>query len=98
MALSDQTTVLYLCSTPYAPGREHGITPLDPALGIPWPAEAGLLLSDKDSAAHATRMRSAAANTSPEAAGRRCRRDVHQGLTVCGISGTSAASFGGKCR
>ena len=26
MALSDQATVIYLCSTPYAPGREHGVT------------------------------------------------------------------------
>jgi dTDP-4-dehydrorhamnose 3,5-epimerase len=51
MALSDQATVFYLCSTPYTPEREHGINPLDPALGIPWPPEAGLLLSDKDSAA-----------------------------------------------
>lgn len=51
MALSDQATVIYLCSTPYAPEREHGINPLDPALGIPWPAEAGVLLSGKDSAA-----------------------------------------------
>lgn len=37
MALTDQATVLYLCSTPYAPGREHGVHPLDPALGISWP-------------------------------------------------------------
>lgn len=51
MALSDQATVLYLCSAPYAPEREHGISPLDPFLGIPWPAEAGLFLSEKDSAA-----------------------------------------------
>ena len=51
MALSDQATVLYLCSTPYMPEREHGINPLDPALGISWPSKAGLLLSDKDSAA-----------------------------------------------
>lgn len=39
MALSDQATVLYLCSTPYDPAREHGIDPLDPDLGIPWPLE-----------------------------------------------------------
>jgi dTDP-4-dehydrorhamnose 3,5-epimerase len=51
MALSDQATVLYLCSTPYAAEREHGINPLDPALRIPWPGEAGPLLSGKDSAA-----------------------------------------------
>ena len=33
-ALSDSATVLYLCSTPYAAGREHGVNPMDPAIGI----------------------------------------------------------------
>jgi len=53
MALSDQTTLLYLCSTPYAPGREHGVHPLDPGLGITWPLdETGApLMSPKDAAA-----------------------------------------------
>jgi dTDP-4-dehydrorhamnose 3,5-epimerase len=37
MALADGTVVNYLCSAPYAPGREHGIHALDPALGIDWP-------------------------------------------------------------
>lgn len=36
MALS-QATVVYLCSTPYTPGREHGVHPFDPALAIRWP-------------------------------------------------------------
>jgi dTDP-4-dehydrorhamnose 3,5-epimerase len=50
-ALSDQATVLYLCSTPYAPGREHGVHPLDPAIGIAWPGNLEPVLSDKDAAA-----------------------------------------------
>ena len=37
-ALSETATVVYLCSTPYAPGREHGVHPLDPDVGIAWPA------------------------------------------------------------
>lgn len=37
MSLEDDSTVLYLCSTGYAPGREHGIHPLDPDVGIVWP-------------------------------------------------------------
>ena len=37
MALEDDTVVSYLCSAPYAPGREHGVHPLDPAIGITWP-------------------------------------------------------------
>ena len=51
MALSDQASVLYLCSTPYAPGREHGVHPLDPGIGIAWPAGIEAILSDKDAAA-----------------------------------------------
>ena len=41
MALSDEATVIYLCSTPYTPGREHGVHPLDPDIGIEWPADYG---------------------------------------------------------
>ena len=37
MALEDDSVVSYLCSAPYAPGREHGVHPLDPAIGIEWP-------------------------------------------------------------
>jgi len=49
MALSDQATVLCLCSTPYDPKHEHGIDPLDPDLGIDWPLnESGPRLSLKD--------------------------------------------------
>jgi len=56
-ALEDGTTVIYLCSEPYNPGREHGINPLDETLAITWPTvdRAGNpmapLLSDKDTAA-----------------------------------------------
>ncbi len=50
-ALSDEATVIYLCSTPYSPGREHGVHPLDPDIGIEWPADTELVLSGKDAAA-----------------------------------------------
>jgi len=36
-SLEDDSVVVYLCSAPYAPGREHGVHPLDPAIGIAWP-------------------------------------------------------------
>ena len=36
-SLAPGSTVTYLCSTGYAPAREHGVHPLDPALGIAWP-------------------------------------------------------------
>ncbi|QXE36857.1 dTDP-4-dehydrorhamnose 3,5-epimerase [Streptomyces sp. GMY02] len=51
MALTDDATVVYLCSEGYAPGREHGVNPLDPALAIEWPEGITPLLSDKDAAA-----------------------------------------------
>ena len=52
LALQDQSTVMYLCSTPYAPEREHTIAATDPAIGIEWPLPASqLLLSDRDAAA-----------------------------------------------
>src|SRR5580692_2595465 len=46
MAMSESATVVYLCSEPYAPGREHGIDPLDPDLGIEWPTGIAPILSD----------------------------------------------------
>ncbi|MCH9666913.1 MAG: dTDP-4-dehydrorhamnose 3,5-epimerase [Actinomycetia bacterium] len=51
LALEDATTVIYLCSTPYNPTREHAICPTDPALGIRWPAVEQLQLSARDAAA-----------------------------------------------
>ncbi|MEU1350206.1 dTDP-4-dehydrorhamnose 3,5-epimerase family protein [Streptomyces sp. NPDC005775] len=51
MALTDDAGVLYLCSEGYAPGREHGIDPLDAELGIEWPADIAPLLSGKDAGA-----------------------------------------------
>lgn len=57
MSLEDGSTVLYLCSTPYAPGREHGIHPLDERVAVRWPTTArdGTAitpqLSEKDAAA-----------------------------------------------
>lgn len=49
-ALSETATVTYFCSTTYRPGHEHGVHPLDPELGISWPAGTPLL-SPKDAAA-----------------------------------------------
>ncbi|WP_037885400.1 dTDP-4-dehydrorhamnose 3,5-epimerase [Streptomyces viridochromogenes] len=51
MALTDDATVVYLCSTGYAPQREHGVHPLDPDLGITWPAHIRPVLSPKDARA-----------------------------------------------
>lgn len=51
MALADGSTVSYLCSTGYAPGREFGVHPLDPDLALPWPDDVEPVLSAKDGAA-----------------------------------------------
>jgi dTDP-4-dehydrorhamnose 3,5-epimerase len=51
LALEDDSTVMYLCSAGYSPGREHTINALDPALGIDWPAVDKLVLSDRDAEA-----------------------------------------------
>jgi dTDP-4-dehydrorhamnose 3,5-epimerase len=49
-ALTDEATVTYLVSTPYAPQHEHTVHPLDPELSISWPADTPLL-SGRDAAA-----------------------------------------------
>jgi dTDP-4-dehydrorhamnose 3,5-epimerase len=57
MSLIEGSTVFYVCSTAYAPGREHGVNPLDPAIGIGWPQigpdgePLAHVLSEKDDAA-----------------------------------------------
>ncbi|MBO0820124.1 MAG: dTDP-4-dehydrorhamnose 3,5-epimerase family protein [Nocardiopsaceae bacterium] len=51
MALSGQATVLYLCTAAHAPSREHGVHPLDPGIGICWPGDADVVLSEKDATA-----------------------------------------------
>ncbi|WP_200172117.1 dTDP-4-dehydrorhamnose 3,5-epimerase family protein [Tomitella cavernea] len=50
VALTDDATVMYQCSTGYAPGREHGVHPL--SVDVDWgPDPDALVLSAKDSAA-----------------------------------------------
>jgi dTDP-4-dehydrorhamnose 3,5-epimerase len=49
IALDDDTVVSYLVSDVYAPGREHGVTPLDSELGLALPSEiTDPILSEKD--------------------------------------------------
>jgi len=60
LALEDHTVASYLCSTPYNPGAEHGVNPLDQDLKLPWEQYidiADLVLSDKDR--HAPTLREA---------------------------------------
>jgi dTDP-4-dehydrorhamnose 3,5-epimerase len=53
LALQDNSTVMYLCSTQYNPHREHAISATDPVLAIDWPTVGGVALrmSQRDSAA-----------------------------------------------
>jgi dTDP-4-dehydrorhamnose 3,5-epimerase len=48
LALQDDSTVMYLCSAPYDPDREHTIRATDAAIGIDWPAVDELVLSERD--------------------------------------------------
>ena len=49
VALEDDTVLSYLCSTEYDPDRAKGVSPSDPALALPMPADA--LLSARDTGA-----------------------------------------------
>ncbi|WP_299034315.1 dTDP-4-dehydrorhamnose 3,5-epimerase family protein [uncultured Pseudokineococcus sp.] len=57
MSLAEGSTVVYLCSEGYSPGREHGIDPRDGDLAVDWPTQdrdgkpLEPLLSEKDTAA-----------------------------------------------
>lgn len=53
LALEDNSTVMYLCSSEYNPQREHTICATDPELAIDWPLVGGAAasLSDRDAAA-----------------------------------------------
>ena len=57
IALEDDSTVMYMCSAEYAPGREHGVSPVCPEIALEFPktgrdgSPLELLLSEKDTAA-----------------------------------------------
>ncbi|MCF6743287.1 dTDP-4-keto-6-deoxy-D-glucose epimerase [Blastococcus sp. KM273128] len=51
LSLADGSSVTYLVSSPYDPAREFGVSPLDPDLALPWPADVAPELSAKDRAA-----------------------------------------------
>jgi len=36
VALQDNSTVVYLCSTGYNPAGEHEVDPFDPEIGVDW--------------------------------------------------------------
>lgn len=75
-ALSEDAVLAYLCTTAYNPSAEHELTPLDPALGLPWPSAITPVLSAKDAAAP-TLAQAAAAGVLPRWAD--CRpRDVRR--------------------
>lgn len=51
LAQQDDSTVMYLCSAPYDPTREHTVSAIDPALGISWPGTvfgSETVLSERD--------------------------------------------------
>ncbi|MGL5863737.1 MAG: dTDP-4-dehydrorhamnose 3,5-epimerase family protein, partial [Phycicoccus sp.] len=50
-AVDDDTTAVYLCTSAYDPTAEHGVNPLDPAVGLTLPDGITPRLSAKDAAA-----------------------------------------------
>jgi dTDP-4-dehydrorhamnose 3,5-epimerase len=48
VSLADGSSVTYLVSTGYSPGREFGIDPMDPELDLPWPTDLEFDVSVKD--------------------------------------------------
>lgn len=51
VSLADHTSITYLVSSTYSPGREFGVHPMDPDLALPWPTDLEFELSAKDTAA-----------------------------------------------
>jgi dTDP-4-dehydrorhamnose 3,5-epimerase len=51
VSLADASSVTYLVSTGYSPGREFGVHPMDPELDLPWPADVEFEFSARDRAA-----------------------------------------------
>jgi dTDP-4-dehydrorhamnose 3,5-epimerase len=64
LSLTDDATVVYLCSQGYNPATDRGIHPMDPAIGIRWPLTGEPELSAKDAAAP-TLAQAMAAGTLP---------------------------------
>jgi len=57
--LSEQATLTYLSSSVYQPTREHTVNPMDPEIGISWPAD-NPVLSARDAAAQSLAQAQAA--------------------------------------
>ncbi|MGY1804729.1 dTDP-4-dehydrorhamnose 3,5-epimerase family protein [Blastococcus sp. SYSU D00922] len=51
VSLAEASSVTYLVSTGYSPGREFGVHPMDPDLDLPWPTDLEFEFSAKDQAA-----------------------------------------------
>ncbi|TDC42844.1 dTDP-4-dehydrorhamnose 3,5-epimerase family protein [Micromonospora sp. KC213] len=50
-ALTDDTCICYVLTTPYVPGTQFEINPLDPELALPWDLTEPPLISEKDATA-----------------------------------------------
>ncbi|WP_315903757.1 dTDP-4-dehydrorhamnose 3,5-epimerase family protein [Streptomyces rhizosphaerihabitans] len=60
LSLEDGSALVYLLSEGHDPAREHCVHPLDPDIGIRWPADIAPVLSAKDAAAPSLRQAMAA--------------------------------------
>ncbi|MFE4824114.1 dTDP-4-dehydrorhamnose 3,5-epimerase family protein [Streptomyces sp. NPDC056704] len=60
LSLEDGSALVYLLSEGHDPAREHSVHPLDPEIGIAWPADLDPVLSAKDASAPSLRQAMAA--------------------------------------
>ena len=49
--LSEEATLVYLCSSEYISGQERCVSPFDPELAIAWPPSEERIVSDRDASA-----------------------------------------------
>lgn len=49
--LSQEATLVYLCSSEYVPGQERCVSPFDAELAIAWPVSRERIVSDRDASA-----------------------------------------------
>jgi dTDP-4-dehydrorhamnose 3,5-epimerase len=46
--LTDEATVVYMCSSTHAPDKQIAVNALDPELALPWPSAEKIMMSQHD--------------------------------------------------
>lgn len=86
IALEENTVMTYLCSTPYAPKREHIVSVLDADLALPIPTEMPPILSARDAEAPGLRESQEAGRLPDYAECQRFYRELRAGRPPASIN------------